>query len=401
MNENQHPPTRYQYQAQTYTGKTVTGSLDAPDHAEAQATLQTLGLRTLNIEPDVAPKLRRISGDDFIAFNQQLAHLTAAGMPIERGLRLIAGDMRSGRLRKTVQTIADDMEGGKSLSEAFDAHKQQFPRLYGSLVEAGVQSGRLPGMLLNLGRHLELVRQLKRELWRSLSYPAIIFMTLVVIIFGISVFILPKFELIFEDFDMDLPGITKGILALSQVLPEVLGTVMVFLGAAAVLWWLSSRVPVLRVIVEQINLIIPIVGDVIQRNLLARWCDALRLGVEAGVDLPRAVMMSTEAIDSPALRKDGEKIAKNLAEGKSISDTPGLKTVLPTVTTSIDLAAAQSNLGPMLASLSEMYRHEAEVRLSTLHAVVTPVSLVVIGMTLGMVVLALLLPLVKLMTWLT
>ncbi len=87
-------------------------------------------------------------------------------MPIERGLRLIARDVRSKRLARTIEQVADQMESGKSLADAFGSHRKQFPPMYGQLVDMGVKSGRLSGILLNLGRHVELIRQLRAALWQ-------------------------------------------------------------------------------------------------------------------------------------------------------------------------------------------------------------------------------------------
>ena len=106
---------------------------------------------------------RALGGDDFVAFNQQLAQLAKAGLPLERGLRLIAADLGRGRLARAITEVADELERGTPLAEAFDRHRGRFPSLYGRLVDAGVRSGNLSEVLLNLGRHLDMGQRSARR----------------------------------------------------------------------------------------------------------------------------------------------------------------------------------------------------------------------------------------------
>ena len=125
-----------------------------------------------------APGGAALRGIDFITFNQQLAHLTSAGMPIERGLRLIAQDMRRGRVSSTIRQIADELDRGVPLAMAFQNHASRFPPAYGRLLEAGIRTNNLSAMLLNLGRHMETVARLRAAMWRAISYPLMVFIAL-------------------------------------------------------------------------------------------------------------------------------------------------------------------------------------------------------------------------------
>src|ERR1043165_6288520 len=142
----------FAYQAQTVEGQPISGTIEATDFEHATRLLQALRLRVLSLEPEpVAPRPKPLRGEDFSIFNQQLAQLTAAGLPVEHGLRLIAQDMRSGRLAETIRQVAEELERGTPMGEAFEKYHTHFPPLYGKLVEAGVRSNNLPAMLLNLG----------------------------------------------------------------------------------------------------------------------------------------------------------------------------------------------------------------------------------------------------------
>src|SRR5688500_2972005 len=189
-------PNTFAYQAQTPDGLRMSGTVEAPDVADAQRRLVELGLRVSEIAPTQrAPRARALRSSDFMAFNQQLAHLAKAGLPLEHGLRLIAADLHGGgRLARTVEMVAAELERGTPLGEAFEKHRGHFPSLYGRLVAAGVQAGNLPGVLFNLGRHLELTQRLREALWRGMAYPLAVIAGLALVLMLIGNHVLPKFE---------------------------------------------------------------------------------------------------------------------------------------------------------------------------------------------------------------
>src|SRR5688572_16811746 len=273
----------FAYEAQTADGEPMSGTIDAPDVEHATRQLHALRLRVVRIEPVRRPRSAPLRGEDFLAFNQQLSQLTSAGLPVEQGLRLIAQDMRSGRLAATVEQVAAELERGTPLAEAFDKHRTKFPPLYGRLIEAGVRAHNLPGVLLNLGRHLELVSRIRAMLWRALSYPLMVLIGLMIVLLFLTTHVVPQFEQIFLDFGIKLPVITRLMLASTYWLPPLLIASIGLIVVPIVLW------PVLRAsgwsgpIVEHVLLHAPLIGTVLRRNLVARWCDALRIGVEAGL----------------------------------------------------------------------------------------------------------------------
>src|SRR5690349_20353657 len=142
----------FAYIAQTLEGQPMTGTIDAADLDDANKRLADLRLRVIRLDPAQRPvRAKPLSGEDFAAFNQQLAHLASAGLPIEQGLRLIAEDLHHGGLAQSVREVSEELERGVPLGEAFKRHETQFPPLYGTLIDAGVRTGNLPAVLLNLG----------------------------------------------------------------------------------------------------------------------------------------------------------------------------------------------------------------------------------------------------------
>lgn len=390
---------RFRYEAQSPAGRALSGAITAGDLDEARGTLEAMGLRIVELEaqPDTARRAAPLRGSDFLAFNQQLAQLTDAGLPIEQGLRLIAQDMRSAKLAESVRRVAEDLEQGAPLAEAFERHRGQFPPLYGRLIDAGVRSNRLPGVLFNLGRHLDLVQRLRAALWHTAAYPIILLLGLVLVLGFIGVVIVPPFEAMMADFDQELPTLTAVVFELAgRTLALLIGAAVV--AALIPLAWGAARASGRsQALVDHVLLPIPLIGPILRRNLVARWCDALRLGVEAGLDLPAAIGLAGDATASPLAQRDGERLVRALEEGRPINEPRKLAVVPATVPAAIHLAAQGHDLPGLLANLAAMYQEQAEMRLSSLQALLTPMILLVLAFTLGGVVAALFLPLIKLL----
>lgn len=395
-------PSSFAYQAQTPDGQRLSGTVDAPDVNEARRRLVELGLRVSEMTPTPRPpRPKALGASDFAAFNQQLAHLAKAGMPLEHGLRLIAADLKSGRLARTVEQVAEELERGTPLGEAFEKHRGRFPALYGRLVAAGVAAGNLPGVLFNLGRHLEVVQRLREALWRAFAYPIMVLIGLTLVLVFLGIYVLPKFQEIFDDFKIRLPAITEMLLGLSRVAP-VLGVLLVVaVVGGSLLWallrWRGWDGTALDVLARGA----PLVGPVVRRNLVARWCDALRLGVAAGMDLPAAIEVAGDATGSPALRRDGEALADRLANGLPLEGAGPGRMLPASIPATLHFAAGHQDLPTTIEALGEMYQRQAESRLSMIPAILTPLLVLIIAALIGFIIVGLMAPLVYLLDGMT
>lgn len=391
----------FAYRAQGFDGQPLSGTIDATSADSARERLESLRLRVLELAPasERATGAARLGGEDFLTFNQQLAHLTAAGLPLEQGLRLIAQDLRRGRVATTVRQIADELERGESLGEAFQKHASHFPPAYGRLVEAGVRSNNLSGMLLSLGQHLRTVAQLRAALWRSLAYPVAVFVALCFVVAFIGHFVLPQFEQIFRDFGTRLPVITQVLLAGSRGAGTVAVVLAVLVIVGIVAWQglrLAGRDAPLR---DLIGLRLPLVGATLRRSLVSRWCDAVRLGVEGGMDLPRAMRTGADAVGSPRLARDVERLASQVESGQPLSGGANVGLVPATVLASVDLASRQGGPGALadvLGTLARMYRQQARAKTALIPAVLTPLLLAVLAVVIGFVITGVFAPFVTL-----
>ena len=442
----------FKYEAQTIDGKRVTGLIDAHNPEWVSRQLGLLRLRLVRLDPigpvpgepaaslDRAPgapenershaRGRALRGVDFIAFNQQLAHLAKAGLPIESGLRLIAKDMRSGRLAQTIKSVADELDRGVPLGAAFEKHRGRFPSLYGRLLDAGVASGDLDGVLLGFGAHLEMLQRLRTFLWRTLSYPLAVLAALAVVLLFLGHYVIPRFGDLYAGFEgtpyfdrsaghwqrmvVLLPVPTQVLFQVSQAVPYLACLLLAAIVLGPIVWQVLRWRGWDRHVIDGVALWLPLIGRPLRLNLIARWCDTLRIGVSAGLPLPEAIELTGDAVRSPRLRRDGRVLIDRLEKGQSLSapftdnDRAGaggknakLSLLPETVPVAIELASGHNDLPATLASLTELYERQAELRVNGVPAVLTPIMVIVVATTIGFVILALLLPLIKILDELT
>jgi type II secretory pathway component PulF len=398
------PISAFAYRAQTAAGESLSGTIDAANVDDANRRLTGLQLHVLRLEPIVVaagpPRTKPLRGDDFLAFNTQLAHLTTAGLPVEQGLRLIAEDMRSRRMSQTVRQIAGELETGQPLADAFEKHAANFPPLYGQLIRAGVRTGNLPAMLLNLGRHVELITRLRAALWRAASYPIMVLVSLVLVMAFLCIYVFPRFELIFRDFRIQLPLITRLVLGVGGLVADnaviiVVLLVLLIVGAPLV-WQVFRRFKWDQPIIETLIFPLPLLGPALRRNTLARWCDALRLGVEAGLDLPAAIDLAVDAVGSPRLRADSSRIIDALRGGQPLDHVQHLRFVPQSVVSVLALAVDNDALPSGLDTLSRMIQQQAEIRTALIPAILTPLLIISIATMIAIVVLAMFAPIIAL-----
>ena len=398
----------------------VSGTVDAISADDAARLLALLDLRVTRMEsaaPPARSARQAFSPDDFLAFNQQLAHLTGGGLPVERGLRLMAGEMRTGRQRKAVDAVAAELEKGTPVGEAFAAHRRQFPPLYGLLVDAGVRANDLPAILLNLGRHLTLVGRLRATLWRSMAYPFVVCSALLLVLAFIWFRIIPATMPLMSGKDAtsmfaprhwswNAPGTPDPEPPIVYLLPVAMWTSYALMAALAI--GLSATVVIVVASrftggwrrLEPLLLRVPLVGPVLKWNLLARWCDGVHLGISSGLDLPESIELASDVASSRGLATDGRSLVEALGSGRAMTDAVAFRMMPPLVPAMLQSGSERSDLVAATASLAQMYQEQAEVRLAVLPAVLSPLMLVVTAVGVGLAIVSALAPMIMALSWL-
>ncbi|MEO0586559.1 MAG: type II secretion system F family protein [Planctomycetota bacterium] len=387
----------FEYSAQTTSGHTLRGDIRAEDGEEARAVLADSGLVVTDLTARDAPQPSgALSGSDFQVFNEQFAFLADAGLPASEALQVIATDVRRGRLATTIQSVRAELERGASLSDAFNKHRGQFPYGYAELIDAGIASGNLPGVLWGLSRHLEMRSRLSTAVWRATAYPVVVMLTLLGVWSFIGIAVAPQFDDMFSDFDTQPPAITTAMLTVAEWGGVMLVVGLVVLLGGPLLWRLGRPTGIPQWLSDTFIVPLPIVGPAVRAIHVARWCDSVRLGVLASLPLPETLKLAWASTDSPSVRRDCASLTAAVASGKPLDDARLRLLPAPAVTT-LSLASDGRDLAGVLSDLSALYANVAETRLNAIHIVLSPLLLIMVAVILGLTITALFAPLIKLL----
>lgn len=387
----------FEYEGHCPGGTAISGRIEAVDHAGARQQLDQMNVSLTELRPAGPPPRRRPLGrEDFIYFNQQLASLAEAGLALDDGLRQMARDVQSPRLRRLLEEVAQDVSAGKSLEQAIEQRQDQFPLLYARVLRAGVASGNLPETLLNLNTHLQLMADTRRLIWEAVSYPLTVLILGVLVLGAVCTFVLPSFRPIFQDFDVELPALTGGLMAMEDYYwPTVVAIVVVVAGVT-----LASRTLRFsewgRRIREATLLRLPLVGRLYSASLLARFSQSAALCAASRMPLPDALRLAADATGSPTLGADADRLARAIEQGGStmvVTESTGL---IPRLFGySLQAAGGTGGLPDVLQQLADGYSRRADHVRAVVRSVLAPGCIVVLGVFLGMCIIGLFLPLVS------
>jgi type IV pilus assembly protein PilC len=387
----------FDYQALTRSGRQMRGTLESSSREEAEKTLAEMGLRVSDVTVVHSQRPRgRVGRTELLLFNQQLASIAKAGIPLERSLRELSADVESSSMRRLVVELADDLESGVPVEDAFERRRALFPPLYGRIVEAGIRSGRLSEMLTSLNRHLEISSQTRRMIIEATSYPLVVLvlsLALVTVVFSV---IFPRLTPILLEMSGRLPWITRFFLATAPrawMIWPGLGVLCIALFAIRA-WLLRS--PGGRWFLEGIRLRIPILGRAYHRSVLARLADSMALLVGAGCDLPSCLRMGAAATGSETLRLDCEALAEAVEQGNSVAEADSLCPSLPSLFSySLQVGVQRNELQDSLYSMSEMYMQQTLAQQSRVQALLMPVLVILVGGIVGLSIVAVFMPLMQ------
>ena len=377
------------------------GTIEAGSRDEADELLKQMQLVVNSLDKAALEKPKTAIGrNEFMLFNQQLASITKAGIPLEKGLRELANDVGSKSMHKLVDAIADELEAGVSIEDAFEKRQKRFPPLYGRILKAGVETGRLNEMLTSLNRHLEMATQTRRIIFEAMSYPAVILALAAVILTGLFLFVIPQFGPILSEMTGGrLPVITRLFLNLAENVVPFWIIVGSFFGAIIALFMILSTSTGGRRFKESLLLNVPVVGRVYHSSVLCRMAEAMAIMVASGSDMPASLRLSSGATGSETLILESEILAGHLERGDNILEAGQSCKLIPRLFLySVQLGAQRNELQDNLYSLGEMYAEQARCGQSRLQAVLLPAMIIGVGCFIAMTILAMFLPMIGIVT---
>jgi type IV pilus assembly protein PilC len=404
----------YKYEAMDTQGAEVKDQIDATNEEEAQLKIRQMGYFVTKITEQASGAKKKkkggkrkkgqvftfggVSNKALCTFTRQFSTLQDAGLPVLRSLRILEGQMRPGVLKNALIDVVDDVESGSTLSEAFAKHPKCFDRLYVNMVKAGEAGGALEVILKRLADFKEKAQSLQRKIQGAMVYPIVVMLVAVAILTFIMIYIIPKFEKIFKDFNMELPDLTKALIATSQWVSKYWYVIPLF----PLCFWLLIKLIRLsktgNYAVDRVTLYIPVVGGLIEKTIVARTTRTLGTLVASGVPILEALSIVKETCANAVFERMYQRIYESIREGDTIAQPlKESRLVDDMVVNMVDVGEETGDLDSMLYKIADVYDEEVDVMVESLISLLEPLMIVFLGVVIGAIVIALFLPLIKLL----
>lgn len=381
-------------------------SRSAPDESALRAELEREGLQLLGIERSRTGALRpawlrrgtrRVPLPMLQVFSQELAALLKAGLPLLQALQLLASRQRDPRFRATLEQVRERIKSGVELSEAFGEFGDAFPPLFASSLKAGERTGELEQVLRRFVRYLRLMIEARKKVVSALVYPAFLIGMSGLMIAGMTLYVLPKFEVFYASMDLDqLPFLTRATLALSGFLR---GNLLWIVGALAIASWLVGRwraTPSGRVELDRLRLRLPLLGPVLRLFSISEYCRSLATLLSGGMPLVPALEISTRAVGNRWVRSRLEPSIPRVREGQSLHVALEETRIVPELAVDmVEVGETTGSLDTMLSSVSEFFDEEVETRLQRLLTLLEPTLLVTMAVFVALLLFSVYLPIIS------
>lgn len=345
----------------------------------------------------------KVNTKNMTAFTRQLSTLQDAGLPLLRSLQILESQQKPGLMKNVLVGVCEEVEGGASLSESMAKFPKAFNRLYVKMVNAGEIGGVLDIILQRLAEFMEKSQKLKRKIRGAMVYPAVVVSIAVLILTGIMIIIIPRFEEIFSDFGVALPALTRWLINTSrwvagknpgQQIPGAVFVVFspfIFYGV----FKLIRKAGPGRAATDTLILWSPIFGKLVRKTAIARFTRTLGTLISAGVPILEAINITKETSGNYVYEKALAKVHDSIREGESFAGPlRESKTCDAIVVNMIDVGEETGELDAMLLKIADNYDEEVDVAVASLVSLLEPLMVVVLGGMVGTIVVAMFLPLV-------
>jgi type IV pilus assembly protein PilC len=339
-----------------------------------------------------------------MVFTRQLAALVGAGMPLVRSLDLLARQERNPAWRAVIAGLSDVIRSGGTLADGMRHHPEIFDRLYVGMVTAGESGGRIEVVLERLARHLEKSRRVEARVRSAMVYPLVILAVAVAIVSALMVFVVPRFEKIFLSVlkGAPLPALTNAVLGASC---GVQHHWTLLLGAAILCWaggaWMRRRALGARMF-DRWKLRLPVVGDLLLKTAVARFSRTLGTMLVSGVPMLEALHLARDACGNLVLAEAVEGVRRGVREGESVAQPLAAGGLFPAVVAGmVEVGEETGALPAMLGHVADMYDEEVDQAVASLTSIIEPVMIVLMAGMVGTIVIALFLPIIRIIQLMT
>ena len=336
---------------------------------------------------------KRMPLDEFMAFNQELAALLRAGLPLLQALDLMLERSEETDFADVLSEVRDRVKSGEELSDAFARFSNLFPALYPSTLKAGERSGELEQVIRRFIRYLQLVISARKRVVSALVYPMVLIGLSILMLGVLAVYVVPSFSKFYRDLNAELPALTQVTLAVSFWLRDnvywLLAAIVV--GFFALRGW--GRTTAGRRFFDHVRLKIPLVGEIFHQFSLSEFCRSLSTLVAGGIPLVTGLETATSAVGNSFIGERIRPAIDEVRQGQSFHDALDRTEVFPKISIDmIKVGEATGSLDDMLNSVSDYFDERVETRVQRLLTLVEPMMLIVMGVLVALLLVSIYLP---------
>jgi len=349
----------------------------------------------LDVIPGFGPG-RGVRMKEFLLFNQELAALIRAGLPIIASLEILIERRKNQTFKKALMDIRDKVRGGASMSEAFLEQGEMFPGIYSATLASGERSGEIANVLLRYIGYQKTMMALRRKVTSALIYPAILFVLMIALVVILITFVVPKFTEFYKDFGADLPLLTRVLIGVSAFVTHngLLLVASLAVALVAVRAWL--RTPAGKLARDRFMVRVPVVGPVFHRFAVSRFTRTLGTLIAGGIPAVTALGMSARAVGNLEFETRLLEVERKVREGSSLWEALEATALFNDIAIEMTrVGESTGSLAEMLSNISDFYDEEIETRISTIMVFIEPTMLVVMGGFVVLIMLAIYLPLLR------
>ena len=389
----------------TETGEVIEENYVSESESHLRQELEAKGLYVLSLHrrggfglPGLSLSVRRrIKTREFLIFNQELATLLKAGLPLVQSLDILRQRVDDPGFKPILNDVHDRVRAGAALSEAFEAQGDVVPGIYTASLLAGEKSGGLEEVIRRYIDHVKVVSAVKRKTLSALVYPAILMLLSLVVVAIIVLRVVPEFEGFYQSFEQELPVMTRFIVAVSAVIRGYWLLVLLGIGGGTAALWFWIRQPGRAASLDRLLLRIPAVGKIAARFATSQLARTLATLVGGGIPLVNAIDVSARALGNRFFAEQLALVGQQVREGEALATALAARGVFPDVAIKmVEVGESTGALREMLVSIADFFDEEIDTQLGRFVTIIEPALLVVMGIVIAGLLIALYMPLLQL-----
>ncbi len=394
----------FSYRGRASSG-TITGELEADNRLAAVAALRARGVvatqvQEKKVKPPAPKKIGgKVSDAELAIFTRQFSTMIDSGLPIAQALNILAEQSDSKPLREVTAVIAKDIEGGSTLADAFRKFPRIFNDLFTNLIEAGESGGVLDVVLQRLSLYIEKAAALKRKVKSAMVYPVTIISVAMIVVMFMMIFIIPTFAKMFKDLNQELPLPTRIVLGISDVIRTWFWAMglAVWGGLYAFKRYYASERG--SVVIDALALKVPVMGMLIRKVAVARFTRTLGTLISSGVAILEALRITARSSGNRVVEKAVMNARAAVTSGRTLAEPLRQAPVFPAmVVHMISVGETTGALDAMLSKIADFYEDEVDAAVGALTSLMEPLMIVFLGVCVGGIVVAMYMPIFKMVT---